>query len=97
MEEAPAAELYRNARHPYTKLLFSSVSGAGLSLPEAGVSAGASAGTGTKDRASLDTGSLSPGCPFAPRCTEAEERCFREHPEIGEMGTGHRIRCFKPE
>jgi oligopeptide/dipeptide ABC transporter ATP-binding protein len=76
MEEAAAAELYRNAAHPYTRLLFSSVSGAGVSSREG--------------RGSLP----SAGCPFAPRCTEARERCFSEHPEMGEPEAGHRIRCF---
>ncbi|MDR2020166.1 MAG: ABC transporter ATP-binding protein [Treponema sp.] len=88
MEEAPAAELYRNARHPYTKLLFSSVSGTGIPRPGTAV-------TGPGGRpAPADTSDLSPGCPFAPRCPEARERCFAEHPETGEMVTGHRIRCF---
>jgi oligopeptide/dipeptide ABC transporter ATP-binding protein len=98
MEEAPVAELYRNARHPYTRLLFSSVSGAGIPLPGAEASgAGISAGTGTGQgnrAAPADASVLSPGCPFALRCMEARERCFAEHPEMGEMGTGHRIRCF---
>jgi ABC-type oligopeptide transport system ATPase subunit len=117
MEEAPAAELYRNARHPYTRLLFSSVSGAGISLPgpgasgagaftgipggiSAGLSAGLSAGTGTAPgnrTAPADASAPSAGCPFAPRCIEAQERCFAEHPEIGELETGHKIRCFKTE
>ncbi|MDR0450706.1 MAG: ABC transporter ATP-binding protein [Treponema sp.] len=105
MEEAPAMELYRNARHPYTRLLFSSVSGAGIPLPEsgasaAGISAGTSGGisggtgtTGSGNRAAGDS-SLPAGCPFAPRCAEAGERCFTGHPEMEELGAGHRIRCF---
>jgi ABC-type oligopeptide transport system ATPase subunit len=104
MEEAPAAELYRNARHPYTRLLFSSVSGAELSLP-GGVSGGGFAGTesGQKDKADTATDTATAlatdpaGCPFAPRCTEARDRCFAEHPEIGEIEEGHRIRCFNFE
>jgi oligopeptide/dipeptide ABC transporter ATP-binding protein len=78
MEEAPAGELYRDAGHPYTRLLFSSVSGAGAA---------------SKER--LGGAALpSTGCPFAPRCVEARERCFSEHPEMEEIGVNHRIRCF---
>jgi oligopeptide/dipeptide ABC transporter ATP-binding protein len=90
MEEAPAANLYQDARHPYTRLLFSSVSGNGVPAPAtetrplaAGVSPEVKAGC--------------PGtcCPFAPRCTLAEERCFAEHPEIREIAPGHKVRCFR--
>ncbi|MDR1444448.1 MAG: ABC transporter ATP-binding protein [Treponema sp.] len=87
-EEAPAADLYREARHPYTRLLFSSVSGdkgfsgPGTSPPAVPPPAGFAADGGE-------------GCPFAPRCALAEERCFAEHPEMREIGTGHRLRCFR--
>ncbi|GHV91042.1 peptide ABC transporter ATP-binding protein [Spirochaetia bacterium] len=33
------------------------------------------------------------GCPFAERCPIAEERCFREHPDLLDAGTGHKVRC----
>jgi ABC-type dipeptide/oligopeptide/nickel transport system ATPase component len=33
-------------------------------------------------------------CSFAPRCSMASERCFREHPELTQVSAGHSIRCF---
>ncbi|MDR0670250.1 MAG: ABC transporter ATP-binding protein [Treponema sp.] len=86
MEEAPAADLYREARHPYTRLLFSSVSGNKVeSLPI------------RPAPASGENDAPAPRCPFAPRCVLAEERCFEERPEFGEVAPGHRVRCFRVE
>jgi oligopeptide/dipeptide ABC transporter ATP-binding protein len=100
MEEAPAADLYRSALHPYTRLLFSAVYGSppgeNAAPPEGPALAAAGAGI---------FGETEPeGCAFAKRCPLAEERCFREHPELrdtpGETGEppgegNHRIRCFR--
>ncbi|MDR2029565.1 MAG: ABC transporter ATP-binding protein [Treponema sp.] len=91
MEEAPAGDLYRTALHPYTRLLFSAVTGAAVEAPS---------GAAEPRKAVAQAA----GCAFAERCPLAEECCFREHPEIrdlggkaGEGGPGepHRIRCFK--
>jgi oligopeptide/dipeptide ABC transporter ATP-binding protein len=84
MEEAPAADLYKEALHPYTKLLFSSA--AGIGSREWGVESG--------ERVKRDIDFLGEGCPFAPRCPQATERCLREHPELKEIKPGHIIRCF---
>jgi oligopeptide/dipeptide ABC transporter ATP-binding protein len=89
MEEAPAAELYRAAEHPYTRLLFSSASGGGGPLP----------GPDEKQRP-FPGGVIAPnetegrGCAFARRCPLAEGRCFSEEPGMRETGPGHSIRCF---
>ncbi|MDR2177330.1 MAG: ABC transporter ATP-binding protein [Treponema sp.] len=100
MEEAPAADLYREARHPYTRLLFSSVSGNRTGGSNAGgATAGeirtGGSGAGVVPKTPDDGDVPLPRCPFAPRCSLAEERCFAEHPELEEIGDGRRIRCFK--
>ncbi|MDR0730662.1 MAG: hypothetical protein LBF63_03270, partial [Treponema sp.] len=108
MEEAPAASLYREARHPYTRLLFSSVSGnKGEAVPAAGNPVAGNPALGSPvpgtpaplaartPPAAGEDGAPLPRCPFAPRCVLAEERCFAEHPEIGEIAPGHKIRCFR--
>jgi len=82
MEEAPAANLYRDGLNPYTKLLFSSAAG------NAEVSAGSEK---EREKSAAVTGA---SCSFAPRCSMASERCFREHPELTQAGAGHSIRCF---
>jgi oligopeptide/dipeptide ABC transporter ATP-binding protein len=83
MEEAPAANLYKEGKHPYTKLLFSSAS----KIDDRDTPA-----TTAKDPAMAKN--ITAGCPFAPRCISASERCFREHPELTQVGEGHLIRCF---
>jgi oligopeptide/dipeptide ABC transporter ATP-binding protein len=78
MEEAPAADLYRDGIHPYTQLLFSSGAGTGKAPPP--------------PRSAIPVSDAS--CAFAGRCPRAEERCFREHPVLSEVEHGHFIRCF---
>lgn len=94
MEEAPAANLYKNALHPYTKLLFSSNDG---NLPE-------SRGSVLSENGAVsETGSVSEiltvleplkSCPFAPRCPRAGEKCRSALPELKEVAPGHKVRCF---
>jgi len=37
------------------------------------------------------------GCPFAPRCSRAEPRCFSEVPQyVSPDGGYHLVRCFRP-
>jgi len=35
-----------------------------------------------------------PGCPFAPRCPKAQERCTAAVPPWTDFGSGRRVRCF---
>jgi len=35
-----------------------------------------------------------PGCPFAPRCPKAQERCTAAVPPWTDFGGGRRVRCF---
>lgn len=37
------------------------------------------------------------GCKFAPRCQYVCERCHKEKPELYEMESGRRVRCFRLE
>jgi oligopeptide/dipeptide ABC transporter ATP-binding protein len=90
MEEAPAANLYRTAAHPYTQLLFSSVLNAG---GDGESEAAKYSGTALKGevRTTLEEPT---GCSFADRCPASTERCFKEKPELREITTGHKLRCF---
>jgi oligopeptide/dipeptide ABC transporter ATP-binding protein len=91
MEEAPAADLYREALHPYTQLLFSSAAG-GEYRDAVGKSNNAQTLTSSRPREVNFTDNLS--CSFAARCPVASERCFSEHPALTEIKTGHFIRCI---
>ncbi len=83
MEEAPARNLYRDAAHPYTRLLYSSVAGSGRN---GAVVPGGEVGTPVAAIA---------GCAFAARCPLADARCGAERPAFREIASGHRVRCFK--
>ena len=92
MEEAQAAQLYREALHPYTQLLFSSATGAQYEEKNAK--------TKNRDNAVPPASRLSDfnlkgaSCSFAARCPLVTERCLNEHPALTEIKTGHFIRCI---
>ncbi|MGF1501329.1 MAG: ABC transporter ATP-binding protein, partial [Paracoccaceae bacterium] len=86
VEEAPAAELYRAPRHPYTRGLLDSVPrldrprGAGL-MPIPG--------------APPDPMRPVAGCAFHPRCVHATAVCRREIPELAPTD-GRMVACHHP-
>ena len=90
VEEAPAADLYRNAAHPYTKLLFSSVH----KIQKNSHTNSVNTVTAPKGEMHSVLEEIN-ACAFADRCPQAEERCFREKPELKETIPGRRLRCFK--
>jgi oligopeptide/dipeptide ABC transporter ATP-binding protein len=85
MEEAPAADLYRTALHPYTTLLFESAMHTGSPAPVTRKAREASAAETTS------------GCAFAHRCPRAAPRCFAEKPAMRDSGNGHLIRCLNSD
>jgi peptide/nickel transport system ATP-binding protein len=85
VESAPARELFRNPKHPYTIGLLRSV-------PELG--------EGRAQEIVPITGSVPrpynrpTGCPFHPRCPECIPGvCDVEYPPQVEVSPGHRVRC----
>jgi peptide/nickel transport system ATP-binding protein len=90
VERAPAKIIFSKAsryQHPYTEGLMNSI-----------------------PRAKDDGKKLEPipgavphplnlpaGCKFAPRCKYATERCFKEEPELTDLGDGQSVRCFYAE
>ena len=86
MEEAPAAEIWKNSLHPYTELLFSSagnIPGRTASSPPLKVGEVKSITTETE------------ACTFAPRCPYAEGRCFTQKPELRSVSEKHFVRCWR--
>src|SRR5215475_10811042 len=84
-EKAPAEEIVSNPRHPYTRLLVSS-------LPEVGVRYAEKELTGIPGRppSLLDPPT---GCRFRNRCPLATARCEQEPPWVEEDGRG--IACWE--
>ena len=88
VESAPTDDLFYQPRMPYTVGLLAS-------LPRLD--------TDAADPLRPIPGSppqvidLPPGCPFAPRCPLARERCRKEEPELRPFGEGHLTACHFAE
>ena len=85
VESAPVDALFADPQHPYTIGLLGSI-------PRIEVD---------RERLSTIEGSVpSPnnqpkGCRFAPRCPFADPRCHLEPPPLRDLGTEHRVACWK--
>lgn len=84
VEYAPSEELFENPVHPYTKALLSAIPVPRLREK--------------KERILLKGEITSPidpkpGCRFAPRCAYAKDCCFKESPELKDIGNGHKVAC----
>ena len=85
VELATRDQLFSAPSHPYTRALMSAVP---VPDPKA-----------RRDRIVLTGDVPSPaqvpsGCPFHPRCPEAEEVCTREVPELADPGDGRLVACL---
>ena len=90
MEEAAAHTLWKNGVHPYTELLFSSVSKPEKKAKNRGLIPPAKEG-----QKPVTPEPHEQSCTFAHRCPYAGDRCFREKPFLREIEEGHKARCFK--
>lgn len=87
MEVGTGETIIRNPKHPYTQALIDA-------LPKF-KSSGVIQRYGTLliEERQVDTEQA--GCPFYPRCAEADEtRCGREIPELTLLDEGHYVACF---
>ncbi|HEY3700610.1 MAG TPA: ABC transporter ATP-binding protein, partial [Spongiibacteraceae bacterium] len=89
VELAPAATIYREARHPYTQYLIASIP-----KPE----------PGARKMISLQGEVPSPleppsGCRFRTRCPKAQELCRQQAPTLSQRATtaGHVVACHFAE
>jgi len=79
-------QIFYSPKHPYTKMLLRSVPRVDKRLEKLESIPG-------QPPRMLDT---PPVCPFLPRCPRRLERCFRELPQMVEVGPNHFVRCFNP-
>jgi oligopeptide/dipeptide ABC transporter ATP-binding protein len=87
VEQAPTPELFSRVRMPYTKVLLDAIP----RLERSSHSLFPVIGGQPPDMVSLP-----PGCPFAPRCPSAQERCVQENPPLAGRDPGHRWACWYP-
>ena len=87
VETGDVREIFYHPHHPYTQDLIASIPKSGeratklVSIP------------GAPPKLNLPI----VGCPYAPRCTRACDRCFREAPEMRQCGDTHQYMCFLDE
>ncbi len=84
VELAPAAELFRAPRHPYTELLLSAIPRPDPSRRITGAVEVSEPPSRMRART---------GCPFRDRCPRATEICARETPPLRELAPGHAAAC----
>ena len=82
VEVGSVPDVFKDPKHPYTKLLIES-------LPSFDISRGF-VGIPGMQPALLN---LPPGCAFNPRCPSVHERCFSEVPDFLNIGTGRGVAC----
>jgi oligopeptide transport system ATP-binding protein len=88
IETGPVKMIYANPRHPYTVGLLGS-------LPKIKRDPGSKLYSIHGEPPDLI--GLSEGCPFAPRCTFAVERCQYETPLLEAIESGHMVACWEKE
>jgi oligopeptide/dipeptide ABC transporter ATP-binding protein len=89
VEEAPASSLWREGQHPYTKMLFASASVTGKQTQTS------SAVQKTEAVNNSTAREPSGRCAFAPRCAQAQERCYSTPPPMVQIAQGHKARCHR--
>ncbi|MFD4759656.1 dipeptide/oligopeptide/nickel ABC transporter permease/ATP-binding protein [Streptomyces sp. NPDC058439] len=87
VEELPVAQLAGGAAHPYTRALVGAV-------PTMTTDPGTE--LATIPGRPPEPGETGAGCPFAPRCERALERCHGEAPELAPLGPDRKVACWYP-
>jgi peptide/nickel transport system ATP-binding protein len=82
VEVAPAGELFRAPKHPYTRMLLDA-------LPDLELSGRPRKPVEGEPANPLDP---PPGCPFHPRCAHANDRCRAELPQL-RVAQSSRVAC----
>lgn len=84
MEEAPADKIMTEHKHPYTKLLYSSVTG--------------NSQKAILEKNDTEVANLVvpvSGCPFANRCPMSDSYCREKVVQMKEISAGHKVACHK--
>jgi peptide/nickel transport system ATP-binding protein len=86
VEHGPANELFARPAHPYTVGLLDSTPRLDVVVPR----------LQAIDGSPPDLREPPPGCPFAPRCAIAVDRCTAEMPALADVAPGRTAACWLP-
>jgi oligopeptide/dipeptide ABC transporter ATP-binding protein len=86
VEDAPAAALFANPRHPYSELLIAATPARARNVDEL---------SGIRGQ-TPDLDATTPACRFSNRCGRAEPRCRTEFPPRSLQAEGHSFHCWRP-
>ncbi|MGN0608518.1 MAG: ABC transporter ATP-binding protein [Oscillospiraceae bacterium] len=89
VERAKSRDIYKDARHPYTKVLLKAAPSIKKGINDEGFSLDLKVG----DAPTPDN--PPEGCPFCTKCIYADKRCMEEMPENVEVSPGHFVMCHK--
>ena len=82
VEVGTVPDVFKDPKHPYTKLLIESLPSFDITRQFVGIPG--------MQPALLN---LPPGCAFNPRCPSVHERCFAEVPDFLSLGVGRSVAC----
>jgi oligopeptide transport system ATP-binding protein len=85
IESADVKDIYGDPRHPYTLGLLGSIPRLDAERKEK---------LTPIEGLPPDLIDMPPGCPFAPRCRFAIERCLRENPTLESVARRHTVACW---
>lgn len=90
VERASRGALFAAPQHPYTRALLAAVPNPDPATPGlADVAQGAAAASAEADPPDRPPS----GCPYAPRCAQADGTCLERRPELQDDGAGHLTAC----
>ncbi|MGC0416392.1 dipeptide/oligopeptide/nickel ABC transporter permease/ATP-binding protein [Embleya sp. AB8] len=87
VEELPVGDLAAGVAHPYSAALIGAVPSMTTDRDEPLATIPGRPPEPGEDRA---------GCPFAPRCARATDRCRTEEPVLVQLGPGRKVACWDP-
>lgn len=88
VEEAMVPDIFIKPLHPYTKGLIESI-------PQ--IESDSAEPLHVIDGIVPLLSQIPEGCRFAPRCPYAKEKCFKEMPELVQVGENRKVRCWYSE
>lgn len=89
VEYAPSKEIYKNAQHPYTRVLLKAAPSISKGIEDEGFNIDLKPGD------LPDPANPPKGCPFCTRCIYADEKCMNEKPVPTMISENHMVMCHK--